>query len=91
MALIVGHNGSAKCTLIEARSCASGGSCGGVKKAGIWSGQPFMSVRNVGNGYSFRAPQRTPSLLFSLYNTTRTPLQYRRGSYAVTHSGTLLG
>ena len=91
MALIVGHNGSAKCTLVEARSCESGGSCGGNKKAGIWSGQPFMSVRNVGNSYTYRAPQRVPTMAFNMFNTTRNPLQYRRGSYAVTHSGTLLG
>lgn len=88
MALIVGHNGpSAYANTIASRTGQSGGSVGGVKKAGIWSGQPFMSVYNVGNSYSFRAPQRVPSLLFSLTNTTRTPLQYRRGSYAVTHSG----
>ena len=92
MALIVGHNGpSSYATTIANRTGQSGGSVGGVKKAGIWSGQPFMSVRNVGNSYSFRAPQRIPNLIFSQFMTTRNPVQYRRGSYAVTHSGTLLG
>ena len=90
MALIVGHNGpSSYATTIANRTGQSGGSVGGNKKAGIWSGQPFMSVYNVGSSYTYRAPQRIPSLLFSLYNTTRNPVQYRRGSYAVTHSGML--
>jgi hypothetical protein len=88
MALIVGHNGpSAYASTIANRTGQSGGSVGGVKKAGIWSGQPFMSVYNVGNSYTFRAPQSIPTLAFSLRNTTRNPLQYKRGSYAVTHSG----
>ena len=92
MALIVGHNGpSSYASTIANRTGQSGGSVGGVKKAGTWGGNVYMSVKNVGNSYTYRAPQRTPSLLFSLVNTTKTPLQYRRGSYAVTHSGTLLG
>ena len=91
MALIVGHDGSRYVNTITNRTGQSGGSIGGIKKAGTWSGQPFMSVYNVGNSYSYRAPQRPPSLrqLFTL--TTRSPFQYRRGSYAATHSGTLLG
>jgi hypothetical protein len=92
MALIVGHNGpSAYANTIASRTGQSGGSVGGVKKAGIWGGNVYMAVYNVGSSYSYRAPQTTPNLLFSLTNTTRTPLQYNRGSYAVTHSGTLLG
>jgi hypothetical protein len=92
MALIVGHNGpSSYATTIANRTQQSGGSVGGNKKAGIWGGNVYMSVYNIGNSYSYRAPQVVPSLAFSLKNTTRAPLQYRRGSYAVTHSGTLLG
>jgi len=91
MALIVGHGGTQYVNTIANRTGQSGGSIGGVKKAGIWSGQPFMSVYNVGNSYSYRAPQRVPSLRQLFLFTTRSPLQYRRGSYAVTHSGTLLG
>lgn len=92
MALIVGHNGpSSYANIIASRTKQSNGSDGGNKKAGIWSGQPFMSVRNVGNSYTYRAPQRVPTMAFNMFNTTRNPLQLRRGSYAVTHSGTLLG
>ena len=88
MALIVGHNGpSSYASTIANRTGQSGGSVGGVKKAGIWSGQPFMSVYNIGNSYTFRAPQSIPTLTFSLRNSTRNPVQYKRGSYAVTHSG----
>jgi len=92
MALIVGHNGpSSYATTIANRTGQSGGSVGGVKKAGIWGGNVYMSVYNVGNSYSYRAPQRVPNLVLSSFLTTRNPVQYRRGSYAVTHSGTLLG
>ncbi len=91
MALIVGHGGTRNVTTIANRTGQSGGSIGGVKKPGIWSGQPFMSVYNVGNSYTYRAPQRPPSLRKLFTSTTRFPLQLQRGSYAVTHSGTLLG
>lgn len=63
------------------RGIQSGGSIGGVKKAGMWTGQPFMSVYNIGNAYTYRIPQRQPNLLFSLGNTTRNPVQYRRNGY----------
>jgi hypothetical protein len=91
MALIVGYGGSRYVNTIANRTGQSGGSIGGVKKPGTWSGQPFMSVYNVGNAYTYRAPQRPPSLRQLFTSTTRFPLQLQRGSYAVTHSGTLLG
>lgn len=92
MALIVGHNGpSTYANTIANRTQASGGSVGGNKKAGVWGGNSFMRVPNVGNHYSYRAPQRTLPLKQFLLYTTLHPVQYRRGSYAVTHSGTLLG
>jgi hypothetical protein len=92
MALIVGHNGpSTYANTIANRTQASGGSVGGNKKAGVWGGNSFMKVPNVGNHYTYRAPQTTLPLNQFLLRTTRNPLQYRRGSYAVTHSGTLLG
>jgi hypothetical protein len=89
MALIVGYGGSRYVNTIANRTGQSGGSIGGVKKPGIWSGQPFMSVTNVGNAYTYRAPQRPPSLRQLFTMTTRYPFQYRRGSYAATHSGML--
>lgn len=64
-----------------ARTCESGGSCGGNKKAGLWTGSPYMSVFNIGNHYTYRMPQRQPTLLFSLTNTTRNPVQYKRNGY----------
>jgi hypothetical protein len=92
MAIIVGHNGRDRyATTITSRTGESGGSVGGVKKPGTWAGNTYMSLYNQGNSYSYRVAQRIPSLKFSLLNTTLSPLQYRRGSYAVTHSGTLLG
>lgn len=92
MALIVGHNGpSTYANTIANRTQASGGSVGGNKKAGVWGGNVYMGVRNVGNHYSYRAPQTTLPLNQFLVTTTRNPLQYKRGTYSVTHSGTLLG
>ena len=88
MALIVGHGGSANCNQIANRGPQSGGSIGGVKKSGTWTGQPFMSVFNVGQSYTYRISQKSESLR-QLTMTTRSPLQLRRGSYAVTHSGML--
>ena len=91
MTLIVGHGGTRNLSLISNRTGESGGSVGGNTKAGIWSGQNFMRVQNIGNSYTYRIPQRPPSLLQLYTMSTRFPLQYKRGSYAVTHSGTLLG
>jgi hypothetical protein len=90
MALIVGHNGpSARAEIIANRTEQSGGSIGGVKKAGTWAGNVFMRVYNVGNSYTYRIPQKTPSLLQFKLLTTRNPTQLRRNSYYATHSGML--
>lgn len=88
MALIVGHGGTRNVNLISNRTGQSGGSIGNNKKSGIWTGQPFMSVYNVGQSYTNRISQRSESLR-QLTMTTTSPLQLRRGSYAVTHSGML--
>ena len=73
------------------RGPQSGGSIGGVKKPGTWAGNFYMNVYNIGSHYAWRAPQRGQSIRNLYLITTRSPLQYRRGSYAATHSGTLLG
>jgi hypothetical protein len=90
MALIVGHNGpSAYANTIANRTGQSGGSVGGVKKAGIWGGNVYMSVYNVGQSYTYRIPHSSPTLFQLKYLQTRNPVQYRRGSYYATHSGQL--
>jgi hypothetical protein len=71
------------------RTIESGGSIGGDKKAGQWAGNIFMRVYNVGQSYTYRISQRQPSIRQMLLLTTRNPLQLRRGSYAITHSGML--
>ena len=59
MALIVGHNGpSSYANTIANRTDQSGGSVGGNKKAGIWGGNVYMGVRNVGTSYTYRVPQK---------------------------------
>ena len=78
MALIVGHNGpSAYANTIASRTGQSGGSVGGVKKAGIVTFGTTWQRGNMGN-YIKRAPQRTPSLAFMILNTTRAPVQGTR-------------
>ena len=72
-----------------ARTGQSQGNIGGIKNAGFWTGQPQMRVSNVGNKWTYRLPNTQTSVVFALRNTTRNPLQLRRGSYAVTHSGSL--
>ena len=72
-----------------ARTEQSGGSIGGVKKAGTWGGNVSMRVFNSGNSWTYRIPQRQPSIAFALLNTTRRPVQYNRNGYAVSHSGML--
>jgi hypothetical protein len=90
MAIIVGHNGRDRyANSIASRTGQSGGSVGGIKKAGIWGGSTWMTLYNQGNSYTHRIPQRTPSLQFFLANTTRNPTQLVRGSYNATHSGML--
>ena len=74
--------------IIVNRGLESGGSVGGNKKAGIVNYGPTWSRGNMGN-FLIRAPATTPTLQFMLTHTTRHPWQYRRGSYASTHSGTL--
>jgi hypothetical protein len=71
------------------RTIESGGSIGGNKKSGQWNGNIFMRVRNIGNSYTYRIPQRQPSIRQMLFSSTKNPLQLRRGSYAITHSGML--
>jgi len=69
---------------ISNRGCATGGSCGGDKKAGIVTFGTTWTRGNMGN-YIFRAPQSVPPLPIFLLNTTRNPTQgtryqvYRRG------------
>lgn len=90
MALIVGHNGpSANANTIANRTEQSGGSVGGNKKAGIWGGNVYMSIQNVGQSYTRRVPHSTPNLFQMKLLTTRNPSQFRRGSYYATHSGML--
>jgi hypothetical protein len=90
MALIVGHNGpSSYATTIANRTETSGGSVGGIKKAGIWGGNVYMSIQNVGQSYTNRIPHRTPNIFQMKLLTTRNPSQFKRGSYFATHSGML--
>jgi len=90
MALIVGHDGPSKyANTIANRTAASRGSIGGVKKPGTWAGNTYMSVYNVGTSYTYRVAQREPTVKQLYLFTTRSPVQYRRGGYAVTHSGML--
>jgi hypothetical protein len=90
MALIVGHDGPSKYSnTIANRTAQSGGSVGGNKKPGTWAGNTYMSVYNIGNAYTNRIAQREPTLKQLYLFTTRSPVQLRRGGYAVTHSGML--
>ncbi len=72
------------------RTIQSGGSVGGGKKAGIGN-SVYMRVYNIGTSYEYRMPQTSPNIRQMLLLTTRNPTQYGRGSYTVTHSGTLMG
>jgi hypothetical protein len=90
MALIVGHNGPSRYSnSIANRTEASKGSIGGVKKAGSWSGNVYMRVYNIGNHYTYRIQQSTPTKEAFLNSSTLNPTQLRRGSYYATHSGML--
>ena len=72
---------------ISNRTIQSGGSVGGVKKAGIVNFGPTWSRGNMGN-FLIRAPTTSnPSILFSLANTTRSPTQGTR--YQVFRTKTL--
>ena len=87
MALIVGQGPTRYATTISNRTAQSGGSVGGIKKAGTWGGNVYMAVGNVGSAYTYSIPQRLPSLASLYINTTRHPVQYNTGGYAVSHSG----
>ena len=91
MALIVGHGPTRNTETIANRTGQSGGSVGGVTKAGQWAGNVYMSVYNVGQSYTYRISQREPALPQLYAFTTRAPLQLPRNGYSITHSGTLLG
>jgi len=60
--------------VISNRTAQSGGSIGGVKKAGVVTYGPSWPRGNMGN-FLIRAPQRIPNVLFDLRNTTRRPTQ----------------
>jgi len=60
--------------IISSRTGQSGGSVGGVKKAGIVTFGTTWQRGNMGN-YLRRAPQRIPSLAFMILKTTRAPVQ----------------
>lgn len=60
---------------ISNRGIQSGGSIGGVKKAGIFAGSINFPQGNMGGHVFYRAPQQQPSVLFALLNTTRRPTQ----------------
>jgi len=88
MALIVSsYRGTSNLDSITNRTAQSGGSIGGVKKAGTWSGNVFMNVNNIGNAYTWRISQKMPTIRQLYILTTRNPVQYRRNAYAVTHRG----
>lgn len=90
MALMSGSNAmTTRANTITARTGQSGGSVGGVKKAGIFGGSVGWPQGNMGRSVFWRAPQSTPSLANMLLLTTRYPVQQRRNGYAVSHSGML--
>ena len=60
---------------ISNRTIQSGGSVGGVKKAGVFGGSVAWPQGNMGSHVFYRAPQKQPTLAFSLLNTTRRPTQ----------------
>ena len=75
MALMSGSNAlTANAEIISNRTGQSGGSVGGVKKAGIVTFGTTWQRGNMGN-YLRRAPQKIPSLSYILTHTTRSPVQ----------------
>lgn len=85
MALIVGHNGpSSYAGTIANRTGQSGGSVGGVKKAGTVQYGPTWTRGNMGN-YLRRAPQGCcdNNIFFAITKTTRNPVQRNRNGYGV--------
>ena len=75
--------------VIAGRTIQSGGSVGGVKKAGIVVSGASWPQGNFGSHFLYRAPQRVQSLSTALLFTTRNPVQYKRNGYYATHSGQL--
>jgi len=85
MALMTSQFGRARyANIITNRTGQSGGSVGGVKKAGIITFGPTWKRGNMGN-YLVRAPQTTPTLAQIITLTTLHPVQRRRNGYAVSH------
>ena len=85
MALIVGHNGpSSYASTIANRTGQSGGSVGGVKKAGTGQYGATWGRGNMGN-YLRRAPQGCcdNNIFFAITKTTRNPVQRNRNGYGV--------
>jgi len=88
MALIVSsYSGTRNLDSITNRTAQSGGSIGGVKKAGTWGGNVYMNVNNIGNAYTWRIPQKMSTIRQLYLFTTRFPVQFNRNSYAATHRG----
>ena len=90
MGLISGssHGRARNLSTIVNRTGPSGGSEGGIKKAGI--GFPTsMHIRNIGNAYTYRIPSRQLNVFEMRLLTTHNPTQLRRNSYYATHSGML--
>lgn len=89
MTLMVSQFGRARyASTITGRTGQSGGSVGGVKKAGTVGYGPSWTMRNMGN-YLNRAPHGccNNSVQFALFNTTRFPTQVT--GYRAVHSGML--
>jgi hypothetical protein len=61
--------------VITNRTIQSGGSIGGVKKAGVFAGSVSWPQGNMGSHVFYRAPNTQPTVLFSLFNTTLRPVQ----------------
>jgi hypothetical protein len=61
--------------IISNRTIQSGGSIGGVKKAGIFAGSVSWPQGNMGQAVFYRAPSTQPSVIFSLTRTTTRPTQ----------------
>jgi len=86
MALMSGSSAmTTRANTIASRTAQSGGSLGGVKKAGIFGGSVSWPQGNFGGTAYRRAPQTQPTLAYSLANTTRHPVQRNRASYGVVH------
>lgn len=74
MAYMSGARSARNSESLSNRTIASGGSLGGVKKAGIFAGSVSWPQGNMGSHVFYRAPQSQPSIFFALRNTTRNPV-----------------